>query len=45
MRHDEDRLLDILDAIKAIQDQVQSRDMFDKDKMLRVWCLHHITSN
>jgi uncharacterized protein with HEPN domain len=42
MRADSDRLLDILEAIAAIQEQAQSRQKFDEDKMLRVWCLHHI---
>jgi len=42
MRTDGDRLLDILDAIAAIQAHAQSRDEFDQDEMLRVWCLHHI---
>jgi uncharacterized protein with HEPN domain len=42
MRADTDRLLDMLDAIAAIQEHAQSHEAFDKDKMLRVWCLHHI---
>jgi uncharacterized protein with HEPN domain len=42
MRPDADRLLDILEAIAAIQEHAQSRERFDQDKMLRVWCLHHI---
>jgi uncharacterized protein with HEPN domain len=42
LRDDNDRLLDILEAIAAIQEQAQTRGQFDADKMLRVWCLHHI---
>jgi uncharacterized protein with HEPN domain len=42
VRADNDRLLDILEAIAAIQEQAQTRERFDADKMLRVWCLHHI---
>jgi uncharacterized protein with HEPN domain len=42
MRADTDRLLDILEAIAAIQEQARDRETFDRDKMLRVWCLHHI---
>lgn len=42
MRHDQDRLLDMLDAIRAIEDRVSNRAKFDEDDMLRVWCLHHI---
>jgi len=42
VRSDSDRLLDILEAIQAIQDHAQTRESFDADKMLRVWCLHHI---
>ncbi len=42
MRADRDRLLDILEAIAAIQEQAQTRERFNADKLLRVWCLHHI---
>jgi uncharacterized protein with HEPN domain len=42
MRADTDRLLDILEAIAAIQEHARDRETFDSDKMLRVWCLHHI---
>lgn len=42
MRSDVDRLHDILDAIAAIQEDACTRQRFDDDKMLRVWCLHHI---
>jgi uncharacterized protein with HEPN domain len=42
MRADSDRLLDILEAIAAIQEHVRDRKKFDDDKMLRVWCLHHL---
>ena len=44
MRHDEDRLRDMLEAIDAIRSRVgSSRSGFDADAMVRVWCLHHIT--
>ena len=42
MRADSDRLLDILEAIESIQGQATDRSRFDEDKMLQVWCLHHI---
>jgi uncharacterized protein with HEPN domain len=42
VRADRDRLLDILEAIAAIQEQAQTRERFDADRLLRVWCLHHI---
>ena len=42
MRADADRLLDILEAIDAIQKEATSRADFDANKMVRVWCLHHI---
>jgi uncharacterized protein with HEPN domain len=42
MRADTDRLLDMLEAIAAIQEHAQNREAFGCDKMLRVWCLHHI---
>jgi hypothetical protein len=40
MRSDVDRLHDILDAIVAIQENASTRQRFDEDKMVRVWCLH-----
>jgi uncharacterized protein with HEPN domain len=43
MRADSDRLIDILEAIAAIREHAISRQRFDGDKMLRVWCLHHVT--
>jgi uncharacterized protein with HEPN domain len=44
VRHDEDRLRDILEAIDAIRSRAGSgRSAFDADAMLRVWCLHHLT--
>ena len=42
MRNDEDRIFDILEAITAIEEQVRTKAEFDGDKMIRVWCLHHI---
>ena len=42
MRSDEDRILDISEAIAAISKRVRSRKDFDDDELLRVWCLHHI---
>jgi uncharacterized protein with HEPN domain len=42
VRSDEDRILDISEAIAAISKRVRSRKDFDDDELLRVWCLHHI---
>ena len=42
VRSDEDRILDISEAIAAIANRVKTREDFDGDKVLRVWCLHHI---
>jgi uncharacterized protein with HEPN domain len=42
VRADADRLLDILEAIDAIQKEAKNRSDFDANKMVRVWCLHHI---
>lgn len=43
MRLDRDRLLDILDAIAAIErHQPQSQADFDRDELVRVWCLRHV---
>lgn len=42
MRSDEDRILDISEAIAAIVERVRLRKDFDDDELLRVWCLHHI---
>lgn len=43
MRLDRDRLLDILDAIAAIErHQPADRADFDADELVRVWCLRHI---
>jgi uncharacterized protein with HEPN domain len=42
LRSDEDRILDISEAIAAIAERVQSRRDFDDDELIRVWCLHHI---
>ena len=44
MRHDEERLRDIVEAIDAIRSRAGSdRARFDADEMVRVWCLHHLT--
>ncbi len=43
MRHDEDRLLDIQEAIDAILRRTSERSEFDNDELLRVWCLHYLT--
>ena len=42
MRSDQDRLLDMLDAMDAIERRAVTKDAFDKDELVRVWCLHHI---
>jgi uncharacterized protein with HEPN domain len=45
MRHDEDRLQDVIAAIDAILRRFPpgGRAEFDADELLRVWCLHHLT--
>ena len=42
MRADADRLLDMLEAIDAIQKEAKNRADFEANEMVRVWCLHHI---
>ena len=43
MRLDEDRLLDILEAIKAIERYTaDGKGEFDRNELVRVWCLRHI---
>jgi uncharacterized protein with HEPN domain len=43
MRHDAERLQDVLDAIEAIERYTSSgRARFDADELVRVFCLHHI---
>lgn len=43
MRHDSDRVADMLDAIAAIQRHKPARkDEFDSDEMVQVWVLRHI---
>ena len=43
MRLDPERLLDILEAIEAIErHQPKDRANFDADELVRVWCLRHI---
>ncbi|MEW6263783.1 MAG: HepT-like ribonuclease domain-containing protein [Thermodesulfobacteriota bacterium] len=43
MRKDIDRLHDILDAIEAITRHIQGgRESFDRDELIRVWCLRHL---
>ena len=43
MRLDEDRLLDILEAIEAIERYtVDGKGEFDRNELVRVWCLRHI---
>ena len=39
MRSDNDRLLDMLDAMDAIERRAVTKDAFDEDEMVRVWCL------
>ncbi len=41
-RSDKDRILDIFEAMAAIANRVKTREDFDGDEVLRVWCLHHI---
>jgi uncharacterized protein with HEPN domain len=42
VRGDRDRLLDILTAIDAITSRVTTRQDFDRDPLVQVWCLHHL---
>ena len=43
MRHDWERLHDILEAIARIERYVQQgRDVFDHDELVQVWIIHHI---
>jgi uncharacterized protein with HEPN domain len=43
MRHDRDRLLDILEAIESIQRySKEGRSRFDTDELVRNWILMHI---
>ncbi|MFW5453669.1 DUF86 domain-containing protein [Thioalkalivibrio sulfidiphilus] len=43
MRLDQDRLLDILEAIEAIErHKPEDKDQFDADELIRVWCLRHL---
>ncbi len=43
MRKDLERLNDILEAIEAIKKYTSTgRDLFDKDELVRTWCLHHV---
>ena len=43
MRNDQERLLDILEAIEKIdQHVVDDRTAFDTDEMLQVWVIHHL---
>ena len=43
MRHDGERLRDILEAIERIERYVQQgRDAFDHNELVQVWIIHHI---
>jgi uncharacterized protein with HEPN domain len=43
LRRDIERLKDILDAIDAIERHTEGgREAFDRDELIRVWCLHHL---
>ena len=43
MRLDEERLLDILEAIEAIERHLPATwEAFDGDELVRVWCLRHL---
>ena len=43
MRLDRERLLDILEAIEAIERHLPTtRQEFDANELVRVWCLRHI---
>lgn len=43
MRADEDRLLDMVDAIDAILSLRLTAGSFRDEPLHQVWCLHHIT--
>jgi uncharacterized protein with HEPN domain len=43
VRLDRERLQDILEAIEAIERYTSAgREEFDRNELVRVWCLHHI---
>ena len=43
MRRDLDRLRDILEAIEAIERHTAGgRERFDRDELVRTWCLKHV---
>lgn len=43
MRRDLDRLRDILEAIEAIdRHTADGRERFDRDELVRTWCLKHV---
>ena len=43
MRLDRERLRDILEAIEAIERYTSAgREEFDRNELVRVWCLHYI---
>jgi uncharacterized protein with HEPN domain len=43
MRLDRERLLDIIEAIEAIERHLpETRQEFDANELVRVWCLRHI---
>lgn len=43
MRRDQERLLDILEAIGKIEQRVsRNRDIFADDEMQQVWVIHHL---
>lgn len=43
MRRDLDRLRDILEAIEAIERHTAAgRERFDRDELVRTWCLKHV---
>ena len=43
MRDDQERLLDILDAIERIEKYSGGgREMFERDELVQVWSVHHV---
>ncbi|MGD1867251.1 MAG: DUF86 domain-containing protein [Phormidesmis sp.] len=43
MRHDRDRLNDILDAIESIERYLQQgKEAFESDELIQVWMLHYL---
>lgn len=43
MRHDSERLQDILEAIERIEQYaIQGKEIFDRDELIQVWIAYHL---